>query len=49
MESITHDMAYKPERVFALLDEFYPVPTGKTLRPTPFMPYRNYSPVSAYS
>ena len=24
---------YKPERLFALLDEFYPVPQGKNLRP----------------
>ena len=27
--SIAHHMAYKPERVFALLDAFYPVPQGK--------------------
>jgi len=31
-------MAYKPERVFALLDAFYPVPPGKHLRATPFAP-----------
>ncbi len=43
-ESIARDMAYKPERVFALLDEFYPVPTGKTLRLTPFMPYLSFAP-----
>src|SRR5262249_61764444 len=27
---------YKPERLFALLGEFYPVPQGKTMRPGPY-------------
>jgi hypothetical protein len=41
--SIAHNMAYKPERIFALLDKFYPVkPLG--LRPTPFMPYLSFAP-----
>jgi len=35
---------FKPERLFALLDEFYPVPQGKNLRPVPFMPYLNSVP-----
>src|SRR5499427_8046049 len=35
---------YKPQRVFALLDAFYPVPRGKNLRPVPFMPYLNTAP-----
>ncbi len=42
--SIAHNMAYKPERLFALLDAFYPVPKGKSLRPTPFMPYLSFAP-----
>ncbi len=42
--SIAHNMGYKPERVFALLDAFYPVPQGKHLRPTPFMPYLSFAP-----
>ena len=42
--SIAHNMAYKPERVFALLDAFYPVPPGKGLRPTPFLPYQTFAP-----
>nr|WP_294556244.1 hypothetical protein [uncultured Rhodopila sp.] len=42
--SIAHNMAYKPERVFALLDAFYPVPPGKSLRPTPFLPYQTFAP-----
>ena len=35
---------YRPERLFLLLDEFYPVPAGKTMRSVPFMPYLTYSP-----
>jgi hypothetical protein len=35
---------YQPERLFALLEKFYPVPNGKNLRPVPFMPYLNYAP-----
>jgi len=42
--SIAHNMGYKPERVFALLDAFYPVPTGKNLRATPFLPYLTFAP-----
>ncbi len=41
--SIAHDMGYKPARIFALLNRFYPVkPLG--LRPTPFMPYLSLAP-----
>ena len=42
--SIARNAAYKPERVFALLDAFYPVPQGKQLRATPFMPYLSFAP-----
>ena len=35
---------YQPERVFALLDAFYPVPQGKNLRPAPYAPYLQFSP-----
>ena len=35
---------YQPERVFGLLDVFYPVPKGKNLRPVPFMPYLQFVP-----
>ena len=34
----------QPEQIFALLNEFYPVPQGKNLRPTPFMPYLSWPP-----
>ena len=33
-----------PEKIFALLDNFYPVPKGKNLRPTPFMPCLTWAP-----
>jgi streptogramin lyase len=42
--SVALNPAYRPERLFALLDVFYPVPQGKTLRPTPYMPYLSYVP-----
>ena len=42
--SIAHNMGYKPDRVFALLDAFYPVPQGRNLRQTPFMPYLSVAP-----
>jgi hypothetical protein len=35
---------YQPDRLFALLDDFYPVPVGKTMRAVPFTPYLNYPP-----
>ncbi len=36
---------HNPEKVFALLETFYPVPQGKpALRPAPFMPYLTYAP-----
>ncbi|HKD16250.1 MAG TPA: hypothetical protein VKG23_00175 [Thermoanaerobaculia bacterium] len=35
---------YQPQRLFELLDAFYPVPKGKTMRAVPFMPYLNFAP-----
>jgi hypothetical protein len=35
---------YQPQRVFALLEQFYPIPQGKTMRPVPFMPYLQFLP-----
>src|SRR5262245_63989531 len=43
-QSIARYPWYKPERLFVLLGEFYPVPKGKNLRPVPFMPYLNFVP-----
>jgi hypothetical protein len=34
----------QPKKIFALLDNFYPVPKDKNLRPTPFMPYLTWAP-----
>jgi streptogramin lyase len=43
-ESIAKYPWYQPGRVFALLEAFYPVPQGKTMRSVPFMPYLSFSP-----
>lgn len=42
-EAIARYPWYRPERVFALLD-LYPVPSGKTMRAVPFMPYLGFPP-----
>lgn len=34
---------YQPGRVFALLDAFYPVPQGKTVRAVPYAPYLQWA------
>jgi hypothetical protein len=44
LQSVARNCAYRPERLIALLDAFYPVPQGKNLRRTPYMPYLNYAP-----
>jgi hypothetical protein len=44
VESIAYTPWHQPDKIFALLDYFYPVPKGKTMRPTPYMPYLTYSP-----
>src|SRR5262249_1286717 len=43
-ESVVRYPWYQPERLFALVDQLYPVPQGKTMRAVPFMPYLNFSP-----
>ena len=43
-QSVARYPWYLPERLFRLLGEFYPVPTGKTMRAVPFMPYLNFPP-----
>jgi hypothetical protein len=35
---------YQPQRLFQLLDAFYTIPKGKTMRAVPFMPYLSYPP-----
>jgi hypothetical protein len=44
LEAVARDPSYQPERLFGLLDAFYPVPQGKTLRSTPFLPYLTWAP-----
>jgi hypothetical protein len=43
-QSIARNSWYQPDRLFALLDQFYPVPQGKNLRRVPYMPYLNWAP-----
>jgi streptogramin lyase len=46
-ESVAFNPWHQPDKLFALLDYFYPMPAfspGKLLRPTPFMPYLNFVP-----
>jgi DNA-binding beta-propeller fold protein YncE len=43
-QSIARYPWYKPDRLFLLINDFYPVPAGKTMRAAPFMPYLNYPP-----
>jgi hypothetical protein len=43
-ESVVHYPWYQPERLFVLLEDFYPLPEGKTMRGVPFMPYLKYPP-----
>jgi len=44
LAGVARDSGYQPVRLFQLLDAFYPVPSGKNLRPTPFMPYLSWAP-----
>ena len=44
VESIARQPWNQPEQIFALLNDFYPLPTGKNMRPTPFMPYLQWAP-----
>ena len=43
-EAIARYPWYQPERIFALLAAFYPIPQGKNMRPVPYMPYLQYTP-----
>jgi len=43
-EAIARNPAHQADRLFALLDVFYPVPSGKKMRATPFMPYLTFAP-----
>jgi hypothetical protein len=43
-QSIARYPWYRPEQLFKLLGEFYPVPPNMTMRAVPFMPYLNFPP-----
>ena len=43
-EAIARNPWHQPYKVFALLDTFYPVPKGKNMRATPYMPYLTFAP-----
>jgi hypothetical protein len=43
-EAIARNPWYKPERLFGLLEQFYPIAQGKTMRPVPYMPYLSFVP-----
>lgn len=43
-QSIARYPWYQSEKLFALLNEFYPVPAGRTMREVPFMPYLSFPP-----
>ncbi len=43
-QAIARSSWYQPERLFALLEAFYPVPPGKNMRAVPFMPYLRFAP-----
>jgi streptogramin lyase len=43
-QNIARNPSHQAQKLFALLDEFYPVPAGKLWRPVPFIPYLNFAP-----
>ena len=43
-ESIARYPWYQPQRVFALLDAFYPMQEGRIMRTVPYMPYLGFAP-----
>jgi len=43
-EAIARNPGHQAAKLFALLDAFYPVPQGKKMRATPFMPYLTFAP-----
>jgi streptogramin lyase len=43
-EAIARNPAYQADKIFALLDAFYPVASGKKMRVTPYMPYLTFAP-----
>ena len=44
VQNIARDPSHQAQKLFALLDEFYPVPAGKLWREVPFVPYLSFAP-----
>jgi len=42
--NIARNPSHQAQKLFALLDAFYPVPAGKLWRPVPFIPYLSFAP-----
>ena len=43
-QNIARNPGHHAQELFALLDEFYPVPAGELWRPVPFIPYLSFAP-----
>ncbi len=43
-QNIARNPSHQAQELFALLNEFYPVPPGKLWREVPFIPYLNFAP-----
>ncbi|MGO9789750.1 MAG: hypothetical protein ACLP8S_09725 [Solirubrobacteraceae bacterium] len=43
-QNIARNPSHQAERLFGLLEEFYPVPAGKLWREVPFVPYLSFAP-----
>jgi DNA-binding beta-propeller fold protein YncE len=43
-QNIARNPSHQAQRLFALLDAFYPVPAGELWRPVPFIPYLSFAP-----
>ena len=44
LQNIASDPSHQAQDLFALLNEFYPVPDGKLWREVPFVPYLSFAP-----
>jgi hypothetical protein len=44
VQNIARDPSHQAQKLFALLDEFYPVPAEKLWRKLPFVPYLSFAP-----
>jgi hypothetical protein len=43
-QNIARNPSHQAQKLFALLDAFYPVPAGKAWREVPFIPYLSFAP-----